>query len=291
MQSAQADRPDIFDSAIALAVHIFDAKWQKSRLSTSGEMQLSSLQASALHGDLANLAAHRVALPCPLHSCSHIHRRCQTSRSVARCSANEQESSRSDSKPRKHCLGHPSSKRERTSALKVCAVADEVREAVAQNASAASADVSSDTSAQQHQTGAASTPVPSTSSAEQSATSQFADGATHSAEASQVVQDTATNGTNAVQTAAAQSAPPQPPQPKTRYRGFKKMYHSTYQGGSDNQTRQDQGPRPSRGPAPIPIPPEEADWLLPGRTVVGKVVYSNPNGFKVQMVNDPRVGG
>ena len=51
------------------------------------------------------------------------------------------------------------------------------------------------------------------------------------------------------------------------------------------------GARLPRGLRPIPIPPEEAGWIMPGQTVLAKVVYSNNNGFKVEMANDTRVGG
>ena len=258
-------------------------------------MQFTGLQAPALHSDLAPVLAQRVAPPCHLHlSCSHNHQRSQALRSVARNSTCRHDSAQSDCRPRKHCLGHANSKCERRCAVQTCAVADEVREAVAQNASAATADGSSQNPPQQPQTEAASTALPSTSSAEQSVPSQAGGASAIPAEASETSESTSTSGTAQAQALPAQPAPAQPaaPQPKTPYRGFKKMQHSGYQ-DYDGQKRIDLNPRPSggRGPASIPIPPEEAAWLLPGRTVVAKVVYSNPNGFKVEMLDDPRVGG
>ncbi|DBA87273.1 TPA: Ribosomal protein S1 [Trebouxia sp. C0004] len=258
-------------------------------------MQLTGLQAPALHCDLAPVLAQRVAPHCHLHlSCSHNHQRSQALRSVARNSTCTHDSAQSDCRPRKHCLGHATSKPERRCAVQTCAVADEVREAVAHSGSAATADGSSQSPPLQPQTEAASTALPSTSSAEQSVPSQAGGASAVPAVASQTSESTSTSGTAPAQASPAQPAPPQPaaPQPKTPYRGFKKMQHTPYQ-EYDGQKRIDLNPRPNggRGPAAIPIPPEEAAWLLPGRTVVAKVVYSNPNGFKVEMLDDPRVGG
>jgi len=259
-------------------------------------MQFTGLQAPALHSDLAPVLAQRVAPPCHLQlSCSHNHQRSHALRSVARNSTCRHDSAQSDCRPRKHCLGHANSKPERRCAVQTCAVADEVREAVAQNGSAATADGSSQTPPQQPLSDAASTALPSTSSsAEQSVPSQAGGATAIPAEAFQSSESTSTSGTAQAQASPAQSAPPQPAasQPKVPYRGFKKMQHDRYQ-DYDGQKRVDLNPRPSggRGPASIPIPPEEAAWLLPGCTVVAKVVYSNPNGFKVEMLDDPRVGG
>ena len=258
-------------------------------------MQFTGLQAPALHSDLAPVLAQRVAPPCHLHlSCSHKHQRSQALRGVARNSTCRHDSAKSDCRPRKHCLGHANITPERRSAVQTCAVADEVREAVAQNGSAAPADGTSQTPPQQPQSDAASTALPSTSSAEQSVPSQAGAATAVPAEASRSSESTSTSGTAQAQALPAQPAAPQPAasQPKVPYRGFKKMQHDRYQ-DYDGQKRIDLSPRPSggRGPASIPIPPEEAAWLLPGRTVVAKVVYSNPNGFKVEMLDDPRVGG
>jgi hypothetical protein len=257
-------------------------------------MQFTGLQAPALHSDLAPVLAQRVVLPCHLHlSCSHNHQRSQALRSVARNSTCRHDSAQSECRPRKHCLGHANSKPERRCAVQTCAVADEVREAVAQNGSAATADGSSQTPPQQPQTEAASTALPSTSSAEQSVPSQAGGATAIPAEASQSSESTSISSTAPAQALPAQPAPqPAASQPKTPYRGYKQMQHSPFQ-DYDGQKRIDLNPRPNggRGPASIPIPPEEAAWLLPGRTVVAKVVYSNPNGFKVEMLDDPRVGG
>lgn len=258
-------------------------------------MQFTGLQAPALHNDLAPVLAQRVAPPCHLHlSCSHNHQRSQALRSVARNSTCRHDSAQSDCRPRKHCLGHANSKSERRCAVQTCAVADEVREAVAQNDSADSTNGSSQKPPQQPQTEAASTALPSTSSAEQSVPSQAGGATAIPAEASQSPESTPSSRTAQAQALPAQPAPPQPatPQSKTPYRGFKKIQHSSYQ-DYDGQKRLDLNPRPSggRGPASIPIPLEEAAWLMPGRTVVAKVVYSNPNGFKVEMLDDTRVGG
>lgn len=252
-------------------------------------MQSPGLQAPALHSDLAPVLAQRVAPPCHLHlSCSHNHQRSQARRIVARNSTCRHDSAQSDCRPRKHCLGHANSKAERRCAVQTCAVADEVREAVTQNGSAATADGSSQTPPQQPQTDAASSVLTSTSSAEQSVPSQAGGTTAVPAEASQTSESPSTSGS-----AQAQALPAQPaaPQSKVPYRGFKKIQHGSYQ-DYDGQKRIDLHPRPSgKGPASIPIPPEEAGWLLPGCTVVAKVVYSNPNGFKVEMLDDPRVGG
>ena len=258
-------------------------------------MQFTGLQAPALHNDLAPVLAQRVAPPCHLHlSCSHNHQRSQALRSVARNSTCRHDSAQSDCRPRKHCLGHANSKSKRRCAVQTCAVADEVREAVAQNDSADSTNGSSQKPPEQPQTEAASTALPSTSSAEQSVPSQAGGATAIPAEASQSPESTPSSRTAQAQALPAQPAPPQPatPQSKTPYRGFKKIQHSSYQ-DYDGQKRLDLNPRPSggRGPASIPIPPEEAAWLMPGRTVVAKVVYSNPNGFKVEMLDDTRVGG
>ncbi len=257
-------------------------------------MQFTGLQAPALHSDLAPVLAQRVAPPCHLHlSCSHKHQRPQALRSVARNSTCRHDSAQSDCRPRKHCLGHANSKPERRCAVQTSAVADEVREAIAQNGSA-TADGSSQPPPQQPQSDAATTALPSTSSAEQSVPSQAGAATAVPAEASQSSEGTSTSSSAQAQAMPAQPAAPQPAasQPKVPYRGFKKMQHDRYQ-DYDGQKRIDLNPRPSggRGPASIPIPPEEAGWLLPGRTVVAKVVYSNPNGFKVEMLDDPRVGG
>lgn len=258
-------------------------------------MQFTGLQAPALHSDLAPVLAQRVAPPCHLHlSCSHNHQRSQALRSVARNSTCRHDSAQSDCRPRKHCLGHANSKPERRCAVQTCAVADEVREAVAQSDSADSTNGSSQKPPEQPQTEAASTALPSTSSAEQSVPSQAGGATATPAEASQSPESTPPSRTAQAQALPAQPASPQPatPQSKTPYRGFKKIQHSSYQ-DYDGQKRLDLNPRPSggRGPASIPIPPEEAAWLMPGRTVVAKVVYSNPNGFKVEMLDDTRVGG
>ncbi|KAA6425999.1 MAG: 30S ribosomal S1 [Trebouxia sp. A1-2] len=258
-------------------------------------MHFTGLQAPALHSDLAPVLAQRVVLPCHLHlSCSHHQPRSQALRSVARSSTCRHDSAQSDCRNRKHCLGHANSKHERRCAVQTCAVADEVREAVAQSGSAGTPAGSSQNPPQQPQSEDASTALPSTSSAEQSVPTQAGGATAVPAEASQASESTSTSGIAQAQALPAQPAPPQPsaPQPKTPYRGFKNKQHSNYQ-DYDGQKRIDLNPRPNggRGPAAIPIPPEEAAWLLPGQTVIAKVVYSNPNGFKVEMLDDPRVGG
>ena len=35
----------------------------------------------------------------------------------------------------------------------------------------------------------------------------------------------------------------------------------------------------------------ESDWLMPGKTVVAEVVFSNANGCKLEMLRDRRVCG
>ncbi len=245
-------------------------------------MKFTGLQTPTLQSDLANVSTQRVGPACHLHlTCSRTRRLPQTSSSVARSSSCRRDPAQSDTRTRKHCLGHSSSKPQRRSSVQNRAVADELREAVAQNGSEAPASDSAQTPTEQPKAEAASTDIPSTSSAEQSAPSQSTDAAAQVPPVPQ--QDTATSSATPVQPAMPQ---------KAAYRGFKNMRHNSFQKGPDSQARIDlTSTRGSRAPSPIPVPPEEADWLLPGRTVVAKVVYSNPNGFKVEMLNDIRVGG
>lgn len=248
-------------------------------------MKLTGLQTPAVQVGVAHKPAQRVTAPCQAHlSCSRIQGRSQASRCVARSS--RQDSPPCDTRSRKQCLGHCSSKQERKSSVKTRAVTDEIREAVAQNGSENAVTNNTQTSTQQPKSEpeAASTDVSSTSTAEQSAPIEQADTAAQPSGSSQAPAGTATTSTRPVQ--------PTTPEGRTQYRGFKHLRHNSFQNGPDSQARTDMASsRSQKGPPPIPVPPEEADWLLPGRTVVAKVVYSNPNGFKVEMLRDSRIGG
>ena len=232
-------------------------------------MKLTGLQAPALQNDLGHAAAPRVVLPCQLHQ----NTRRQAPRTAVRSSSRHEPAQR-DSKPRKHSLSYPisSQQQHRLSVVQTCAVADNVREALAESGSGASSTGSiDDASTKQPETQPAGTDVSNTGPQQQAA-----------AGSSQAQAGSATFSSAPAQPALRDSKP--------AYRGFKHIRHNSFQKGPDSQSRIDIK-RPGKGPTAIPVPREEADWLLPGRTVVGKVVYSNENGFKVEMLKDPRIGG
>ena len=261
---------------------------------------LTGFQAPTAPGDLVHVTSQRVAQPCHAHvSGSHIHRRAASG--GARHSTCRRDASESTARPR--CLSHSSRKHEHKLKLSTCAVADEVRQTAAESTAQPAADASASVGAQELKpeaaaaiSAAAGTPdanaekasapvaeVPSASQASEAAPSQQASASSH------LPAEAAPAGSASPSTAPPRPSAPPAEQPRASYRGFKNMRHNSFQKGPDSNARIDMGSRPSR--APIPIPPEEADWLLPEQTVLAKVVYSNPNGFKVEMVNDTRVGG
>lgn len=261
---------------------------------------LTGLQAPAAPGDLVHVTSQRVAQPCHAHlSCSHVHRRAVSS--AARHSTSRRDASESTARP--PCLSHSTRKHENKLNLSTCAVADEVRQTATESSAQPAADASASVGAQELKPEAAAAisaaaGTPDVNAEKASAPHAEAPSEGQGSEATPLQQASASSQLPA-QAASAGSTPPStaPPRPSARpageqkvfYRGFKNMRHNSFQKGPDSNARLDMGSRPSRGP--IPIPPEEADWLLPERTVLAKVVYSNPNGFKVEMVNDTRVGG
>lgn len=265
---------------------------------------LAGLHAPAVQSDLAHFAhssqTQRVGQPCHLHlTCSHIHRRAPSN--VVR----SRSSRRDASEPAANlpCLRHSSKKHKRRPNLSTCAVADEVQQAAAQSsaepavasdapvaaqelkpeaAAAISAAASGTPGADAEKQGTSATQEPSPSPPAAAAAS-----AEQAPAPAQPALDASPAGP-----ATTSTPPTQPPSaPAAPYRGFRNVRHNSHQKGPDSETRVDIGARIPRGPRPTPIPPEEAGWMMPGQTVLAKVVYSNNNGFKVEMANDTRVGG
>lgn len=264
---------------------------------------LTGLHAPALQSDLTHLSSQRVGQPCHLHlTCSHIHRR-------ASSNAVRSRGCRRDASESAACLSHSSRKHERRLDLSTCAVADEVRQAAAQSSAEPSIASDSPVAAQELKPEAAAaisaaasgTPgasVPPTQEASSSqpvpasppSSSQPVAAAPTEQASEQASAQSAPDATPAGP-ASASTSPTQPPAASAAPYGFRNVRHNSYQKGPDSETRIDVGARISRGPKPIPIPPEEAGWVMPGQTVLAKVVYSNKNGYKVEMANDTRVGG
>ena len=268
---------------------------------------LTGLHAPAVQSDLAHLSSQRVGQPCHLHlTCSHIHRRASNNAVRSR-------GCRRDASESAACLSHSSRKHERRLNLSTCAVADEVRQAAAQSnaepsvasdlplaaqelkpeaAAAISAAASGKTGASAEEQSMPPTQEPSSSppvpAALPSSSQPVAAAATEQAPASaQSAPDATPAGPAPTSTPSTQP----PTAPGASYKGYRNVRHNSFQKGPDSETRIDMGARIPRGARPIPIPPEEAGWIMPGQTVLAKVVYSNNNGFKVEMANDTRVGG
>ena len=266
---------------------------------------LTGLHAPAVQSDLAHLSSQRVAPPCHQHlTFSHIHRR--ASNSAIRTRSRRRDASESAAKH-----SHSSRQHERRLNLSTCAVADEVREAAAQ--SSAEPSVASDApvavqelkpeAAAAISAAAAGTPdgnaekqsTPPTQDAEKQSTSSTQEPSSSQPAATMQAPASSQPAPNAAPASSAPSStsPTQPPTAPSAatYKGFRNVRHNSFQKGPNSESRVDMGARIPRGPKPIPIPPEEAGWVMPGQTVLAKVVYSNANGFKVEMANDTRVGG
>ena len=254
----------------------------------------TGVQSPVVQCDLG--VSQRLAQPCHLHlTCAHIDRR--AIRNAARSSVCRGEAP--EAAAGKHCLSHSSRKQERKRTLSTCAVANEVRETAVQGSTESDSNGAASTVTQELKPEAAAVVAEAASGPPETATEQAS--APH-AEQSTIRQDIAAEQPD--QAAAPLQAPSDAPStasapPSQRselphrapYRGYKNMRRNSFQKGPDSNSRLDMGSRINKGPRPIPIPPEEADWLLPERTVTAKVVYSNHNGFKVEMVKDPRVSG
>lgn len=259
----------------------------------------------AVQSDLAHLSCQRLGQPCHLHlTCSHIHRRAPSN--IVRSRGCRRDASESAA-----CLTHSSRKQERRLDLSTCAVANEVQQTTAQSSSEPPVASDSRVAAQELKpeaaaaVSAAASGTPGASAEKQSASptqelSSSQSGAAAAPSASQPVAPTepapasAQSASDATPAGPAPTSTPStepPTAPGGLNKGYRNMRHNSFQKGPTSETRIDMGARIPRGPKPIPIPPEEAGWIMPGKTVLAKVVYSNHNGFKVEMANDTRIGG
>ena len=257
----------------------------------------TGLHAPAVQSDLAHVCSQRVGQPCHLHlTCSHIHRRNP-------CNILRSRGCRRDASESAACLSHSSRTHKRRLDLSTCAVADEVRQAAAQSSAEPSIASDSPVAAQELKpeaaaaVSAAASGTPGASAEKQSASptqepsssQPVAAASPSSSQTAPTEQAPASAQSNATPAGPAPTSTPstQPPAaPGASYKGFRNVQHNSDQKGPDSET----GTRMPRGFRPIPIPPEEAGWIMPGQTVLAKVVYSNNNGFKVEMANDTRVG-
>lgn len=253
---------------------------------------LTGLHAPAVQSDAVHMSSHRVAQPCHVHlTCSQVHRR--PAKHIVRSRRCRHDASEATTK--QPCLSHFSGKHERRLNLSTCAVADELRGAAAQSSTELPTDSNAPVPLQESKPEAAAASSAAAVTPDTDAEKQSAAPTQEPSSSQPTTASPAEHLSEPSQPAPAASAPSSPEPPTapsgSPYKAFRNVRHNSFQKGPDGDARTDMGGRLPRGVTPIPIPPEEAGWVQPGQTVLAKVVYSNHNGFKVEMANDTRVGG